>query len=128
MQKFYIHQNDQQQGPFSKDELKGLDISSETMVWFEGAENWTKAIEIENLKDIFKSIPPPIHKNPPINPPPLVNNKPKDSTKPTFENKPQKRNTTLIIIALTAILVGGFGAFVFTNQQEKQEEIERQLE
>lgn len=128
MQKFYIHQNDQQLGPFSKDELKGLDISSETMVWFEGAENWTKAIEVESLKDIFKSIPPPIHKSPSTNPPPLVNNKRKDTTKQTFENKPPQKNTMVLTIALAIILVVGFGAFIYTSQQEKQEEIERQLE
>lgn len=32
MQKFYIHKDDQQQGPFSTIELKELKISRETMI------------------------------------------------------------------------------------------------
>jgi hypothetical protein len=49
MQKFYIHRDNQQQGPFLKDELKDLKITCDTMVWFEGADNWIKAIEVEDL-------------------------------------------------------------------------------
>jgi len=128
MQKFYIHKDDQQQGPFSTNELKDLKITRDTMVWFEGADNWKKAIEVDDLKEIFKSIPPPIQTNQPVIPPPLVDKKPKEVSKPTVDAKPKKKNTTLIIIVIAVLLVGGLGTFIYTNQQAKQAEIQRQLE
>ena len=60
MSKFHIHKDEQQQGPFTLDELRDLKITRETMVWFEGEDNWKAAVEIEELKEIFKSIPPPM--------------------------------------------------------------------
>jgi hypothetical protein len=128
MQKFYIHKDDQQQGPFTTEELKDLKITRETMVWFEGADNWKKAIEVDDLKEIFKSVPPPLQTNPPLMPPPLVDNKPKEVTKPTVDEKPTKKKPTLIIVVVAILLVGGLGTFIYTNQQAKQAEIQRQLE
>ncbi len=128
MQKFYIHSDDQQQGPFSKDELKDLKITRDTMVWFEGADNWIKAIEVEDLQEIFKSIPPPIQINTPVIPPPLKDKKPNQETNPIIEIKPKKKNTTLIIVVIAVLVVGGLGAYLYTNQQAKQAEIHQQLE
>ena len=128
MQKFYIHKDDQQQGPFSTDELKDLKITRDTMIWFEGADNWKKAIEVDDLKEIFKSIPPPIQTNTPVTPPPIVNNKPKEETKPNIDNKPKKKNTTLIIVVVAVLVIGGLGTFLYSNQQAKQAEIHQQLE
>jgi len=128
MQKFYIHKDDKQQGPFSTDELKDQKISRDTMVWFEGADNWKKAIEVDDLKEIFKSIPPPLQTNSPVIPPPLVDNKPKEVSKQTVDEKPTKKKTTLIIVVVAVLLVGGLGTFIYTNQQAKQVEIQRQIE
>jgi len=128
MQKFYIHKDDKQQGPFSTDELKDQKISRDTMVWFEGADNWKKAIEVDDLKEICKSIPPPLQTNSPVIPPPLVDNKPKEVSKPTVDEKPTKKKTTLIIVVVAVLLVGGLGTFIYTNQQAKQVEIQRQIE
>jgi hypothetical protein len=128
MQKFYIHKDDQQQGPFTTEELKDLEITRDTMVWFEGADNWKKAIEVDDLQEIFKSVPPPLQTNPPLMPPPLVDNKPKEVTKPTVDEMPTKKKPTLIIVVVAILLVGGLGTFIYTNQQAKQAEIQRQLE
>jgi uncharacterized protein HemX len=128
MQKFYIHKEDQQQGPFSTDELKNLKITRDTMVWFEGENNWKKAIEVDELQEVFKSVPPPLQTSPPLIPPPLVDNKPKEVTKSTIDEKPTKKKTTLIIVVVAIFLVGVLGTFVYTNQQAKQAEIQRQLE
>jgi len=128
MQKYYIHKDDQQQGPFTTDELKDLKITRDTMVWFQGADNWKKAIDVDDLQEIFKSVPPYLQTNPPVIPPPLMDNKPKEVTKPTVEEKPTKKKMTLIIIVITILLVGGLGTFIYTNQQAKQVEIQRQIE
>jgi hypothetical protein len=128
MQKFHIHKDDQQQGPFSTDELKDLKITRDTMVWFEGAENWKKAIEVDDLKEIFKSIPPPIQTNTPVTPPPILDKKPEEATKPIIDNKPKKKNTTLIIVVVAVLVFGVLGSFLYTNQQARQDEIQKQLE
>jgi uncharacterized protein HemX len=127
MQKFYIHKDDQQQGPFSIDELKDLKITRDTMIWFEGADNWKKAIEVDELKEIFKTVPPPLKTNSSIIPPPLVDKTPKEIKKSIVETQPKKKNTTLIIV-VSILLLGGLGTFVYINQQNKQEEIQRQIE
>lgn len=61
MKKYYTFLKDEQQGPFSFDELKELNLSNETLIWFEGQSDWTKLSEIEELKPLLKSIPPPIN-------------------------------------------------------------------
>lgn len=127
MQKFYIHKDDQQQGPFSTDELKNLKITRDTMVWFEGEDNWKKAIEVDALQEILKSIPPPFQTKPPVTPPPLVDNKPKEVTNPTPDKPPtKKKNTSIIVVVI--LLVGGLGISIYNNQQTKQAEIQLQLE
>jgi hypothetical protein len=128
MQKFYIHRDDQQQGPFSKDELKDLKITRDTMVWFEGADNWIKAIEVDDLQEIFKGIPPPIQTNSPVTPPTLVNKRPKEDNKVIIDNKSKKKNTSLIIVVVAVLVLGGIGTYLYTTQQAKQAEIHQQLE
>ena len=70
MKTFFLFIDDEQQGPFNLEELKTKKITRTTKVWFEGLEDWNNAEEIEELKSIFVSIPPPIKtfsSPPPIN-------------------------------------------------------------
>ncbi len=70
MRNYYANLGDIQEGPFSLDELKLKKITKETMVWYEGLEEWIAASNVEELKDLFKSTPPPISKpNANIQPP-----------------------------------------------------------
>lgn len=61
-QNFYVAVSGQQQGPFTIDELRTKNIQRDTLVWTEGLENWTKAEYLPFLKDILKSVPPPLPK------------------------------------------------------------------
>lgn len=117
MSNFYIHKDDQQQGPFTIDELKDLKITRETMVWFEGADDWKKAVEIEQLKEIFKSIPPPI-----------VDIKTKDETQPAGEVKSPYKNKGVILVIFVILFISGFWYYIYTNLQLKQVEMLRQIE
>lgn len=128
MQQFYIHKDEQQQGPFTKDELKDLKITRDTMVWFEGEENWKKAIEIDELKDIIKNIPPPIPTSPPIAPPLQTEKQKNEDSDPASNTTPGRNNTTLIVIVALFVILGGLGIYIYSNQQTKQMEIQRQLE
>ena len=56
---FYI-ENKIKKGPFSLDELKDKRINHSTLVWTEGLSDWTKASDLDDVKDIIVSEPPPI--------------------------------------------------------------------
>ena len=69
MKTFFLFIDDEQQGPFNLEELKTKKITRTTKVWFEGLEDWKNADEIEELKSLFASVPPPIKSFP--TPPPI---------------------------------------------------------
>lgn len=117
MSNFYIHKDDQQQGPFTIDELKDLKITRETMVWFEGADDWKKSVEIEELKEVIKSIPPPI-----------VDIKIKDETQPASEANSPYKNKGVILVIFAVLLISGFWYYMYTSLQLKQVEMLRQIE
>jgi hypothetical protein len=52
--KYYIVENGKKSGPFSIEELKTKNIKTDTLVWYEGLDNWKKAKEIEKLRIIIK--------------------------------------------------------------------------
>ena len=58
MKKYYIYQNNQQQGPFSTEELSNMNISPETLVWAEGMVDWTRTSLVNELNYLFRSPPP----------------------------------------------------------------------
>src|ERR1051325_8908101 len=62
MQKYFLHVNNKQQGPFSLEELKQKNISKDAPVWFEGQPDWKPAGEITELKALFTAVPPPFSK------------------------------------------------------------------
>ena len=117
MSKFYIHIDDQQQGPFTTDELKDLKIARETMVWFEGEEDWKKAIEIEELQEIIKSIPPP-----------LVDKEIENEKKLIDKEKPSRKKKGLTVVVFVILLIGAIGSYWYIIQQAKQVEMLRQIE
>ncbi len=62
MKKFYLHDGKTQHGPYDIDELKQQNISSQTLIWFNTLEDWTPAGQVEELKGLFPSTPPPFRK------------------------------------------------------------------
>jgi hypothetical protein len=131
MKKFYIYKNDQQQGPFSLEDLKDLIVTRDTMIWFEGADKWLKAYEIDDLKEILKSVPspPPIQNNPFLIPPPYVVTKPLEVKKTNNYEISVKKKSTLLTIGIAILLVCGFGSFfIYTYLNQKKSQIELQIE
>ena len=55
--KYFIVRNDQKYGPYTKAELTDFGITPNTLVWFEGLENWTEARFIFELSDLFQLEP-----------------------------------------------------------------------
>jgi hypothetical protein len=56
---YYISDGQSQDGPFALYELKEKDISSSTLIWHEGLENWKSAKEIIEVRGIIKDKPKP---------------------------------------------------------------------
>lgn len=114
MKKYYLHDGQAQQGPFSIEELKEKQLSKATPIWFDGIENWTTVGEVEALKEIVNV------------PPPFVPTPPKQHT--AVKTAPPKRSNLgrvliyLSIIALVLLCVFLYNAGVQKNDELKREE------
>lgn len=60
MKKYFYSDGKEKHGPLSLEELKQEDISKETLIWFEGLDDWTPAKELDEIKPILELQPPPI--------------------------------------------------------------------
>ena len=58
MKQYYLHNSQKLLGPFTSEELKEKNITSETFVWKEDQNDWIKANEIPELTDIFSNAVP----------------------------------------------------------------------
>lgn len=60
---FHVAIDGQQQGPFSLDQLGqmvGGALTADTLVWAAGLSTWTRAGDVDALKSLFASVPPPL--------------------------------------------------------------------
>jgi uncharacterized membrane protein YhaH (DUF805 family) len=60
MKKYFYSDGKEKHGPLSLDELKQENIANETLIWFEGLNDWTPAGKLEEMKPILELKPPPI--------------------------------------------------------------------
>lgn len=63
MKHYFYSDGENQKGPFTFEQLKNENIKKETLIWFEGLDDWKPAKEIRELDEIFELIPPPIPKS-----------------------------------------------------------------
>lgn len=61
---FYYAKGDDNVGPIFLDELKTLELSDDTLIWYDGIANWTELKNIPELYPILniKKTPPPLPK------------------------------------------------------------------
>ncbi len=52
---FYIDAAGKQKGTFTPDELRKENIRRDTLVWTQGMEQWVRAEELDDLREIFES-------------------------------------------------------------------------
>jgi hypothetical protein len=64
MKEYYVHKGEDNSGPFNIEELKNQKITKDTPIWSYEMEDWKKAGEIDELKIILQTIPPPIYNSP----------------------------------------------------------------
>jgi hypothetical protein len=63
MKKYYLHDGTNNIGPFDFEELNQKSITRNTPIWCEGMEDWKEAGTVEELKNLFPTLPPPLKKN-----------------------------------------------------------------
>lgn len=101
MSRYYIHNGQAQEGPFSIEELAAKNIKPDTPVWYEGLQEWTTAKDVEELKSIFQSTPPVFVKN---------NSSPSQNAAPVYQSaapEPVKKEGSIIrkLFWLSAFIV-----------------------
>jgi hypothetical protein len=60
MKTYYLHNGNENEGPFELEELKSRKITRTTPIWTAGMEDWKPAGEMEELKSILATVPPTI--------------------------------------------------------------------
>jgi len=112
---YYLHDGaGQSERPYSVDELKEKNISPETHVWTEGCTDWIQAKEVEELKQLFKSMPPPF---PTLQPQQL---------RPTYIAPVKAKNNTTLMWSLIGggtLLVIIFFVVLITNIGSRMNEV-----
>ena len=107
MKKYYLHNGNEQQGPFDIEALKARNIKKDTPIWYEGLSEWTIAEDVYDLKDLFnKTTPPPFAAKSTI---PPMTEKPPIKLSPIIPiTAPKKKNTIGIILQS----IGAIGAII----------------
>ncbi len=127
MKEYYVFLDNENKGPLPYEELIKLNISKDTLIWYDGLEEWQKASNIEDFKELFKKAPPPLPNNfvseikkntPPAIP--IIKNEEKEYIKKNTEPE-QKKNYLIYIIAIVLIFLIGIAYFQHIKQQEKIE-------
>ena len=114
MKKYFLHNGTESSGPFDLEELRVKKITKKNPVWFEGMANWKTAGEIEELKNIFLSNPPPIESFKSIPPKRIVN---KNNAK--YKILGLSKNTFFIILVFFSLVIA---TLIFNNYEENRDQ------
>lgn len=112
MKKYFYTDGVEKFGPFSFDELKQLNLTRETKIWYYGLEKWTLLSEIEELQHVTETIPPKLKSNElrnttqevkaTVNPPSIKKN---EKTKPKNKKGLKRIATGSVIIVFTIVII-----------------------
>ena len=115
MKKYFYSDSNEKHGPLSLDELKQENIAKDTLIWFEGLDDWTPASDLEEMIPILELRPPPI----------VVTNNKFDSEKDSdveVNNESDQNDVTLelkeaskiwMILGFIFVLLGGYMGIAF---------------
>lgn len=111
MKKYYLHNDSIQQGPFDIEELKTKNISKETPIWYDGLSEWMTVENIDELKILLVSVPPPLKA------PPLI-----QKLEPNNQSEQKKNNLSLyaLIIGVVLVLVLGLTYLLKSKSPENE--------
>lgn len=117
MKKYYIHNGQIESGPFDIEQLKEMQLNSDTPIWYDGLSEWTTIKSVDELKSIFIPKPPPL-KPPVIETPELEEVRIPSQT--YIEEKPKARNIIWPLISIGCmIFLGIIGWLIFQNRSQE---------
>ena len=125
MQKYFLHKDGRQLGPYSKEELQQIRITRDTMIWFDGQSEWKEAKDIIELADLFRNQPPPF-KEKTSNPPPFTAASSTFNSPNRDETKKENYSTLWVIVGILAIC--GIIYFVYGGYRMKQDALQNQID
>lgn len=109
MTKYYLHNGQQQEGPFDIESLRVKNITKDTYIWYEGLQEWTTAGKVPELASIFEKPKPPPFNIAPATP-----------VTPTYSHipvQPMRKSSNkglwiaFLIIGIIALSIGVFVAY-----------------
>ena len=125
MQKYFLHKDGRQVGPYTKEDLAQIRITRDTMLWFDGLVDWQEAGTIEELADLFRNQPPPfIPKNDTQPPHRDPQEKPRDMGK---KNAELLKKSSLIYAAIGVVVIGMVAFILNENQKAKANQLQEKL-
>ena len=116
MKEFYLHDGQDQVGPFSAQELKDKQVNRDTHVWRAGMANWERAADIPELRYLFFNNTPPPFKTASGS----TQRKPVDVITGSTNMKGQagfSRNLKMLITALAVVLAAGIIFYLWESSQ-----------
>ena len=129
MKKYYLHDGEEQAGPFSLEDLKQQALNPTDMVWYEGQNEWQEAASIDALSPLFnRTTPPPLVKKAPLMPPAIGSknkSEVKSSTDPLKSPQPplppprRKPGGFIIFLIVAAILITALVMYLKTKDPEE---------
>jgi hypothetical protein len=115
MKKYFYHDGSKENGPFTLEELRLVNLKQETPIWYDGLANWTKVQNLEELQFLF----PPKIAPPPLIPPIAGYN---NNSNQSQDNPKQNKKLTYIIISVVAILLlGGIITWSILKNENKDD-------
>lgn len=121
MKQYFIHDGQNEKGPYDIQKLRTENLKKDTPVWYDGLENWTTAGEVEELKSLMTLKPPPINPTlPKIETPPKIEQIAVSRPLETKTIHPKKSYQTEIIISISVIVIGIIGWLIYQNRNQSE--------
>jgi hypothetical protein len=95
---YFIHEDGNQSGPYTIEELKQKRISASTPVWTDGLSEWVAASRVTELKEVITQAPPPFTQLNPVN-------RPAGSFQQPNKTKSNWSNSLRLIVAIVLVTV-----------------------
>jgi len=101
MKQYYYSEEDNKKGPFSLKDFENINITNDTLIWYEGLNDWTPAKDLEEFASVLA-----------VKPPPVPTEKAKHSATEPSTGKPQPENKIgsqgWIIAGFVFSVLGGY--------------------